>query len=179
MGSYRPARQFPRRGSEAVELPGHGMAISQEPQTRTTPVQPVQVRCGVFLRWPWLPPGQGCQGQIVHGGFHPRHWHLQPDVFQPGQGGGRKCSGNARRASGAREWNRGCGGDARSGVHGWRAGGFHADAPHRSPACDFTSGGKRPYSASAAYPCEAAARSWFKASKRSNSSASVNVTRQP
>ena len=42
-----------------------------------------------------------------------------------------------------------------------------------------TSGCEYPRSAATAYSCEAAARAWFKASKRSRSSASVNVTGQP
>jgi hypothetical protein len=83
---------------------------------------------------------------------------LQPDLFQPGSDGGRECGGVARRGFSQRERHRACLGNACSGIHGWRAGGSHADAPPHSPAGHSTSGGECPCSASAAYSCEAAAR---------------------
>jgi hypothetical protein len=144
---------------QAVHLAPYGVAIPQESQIRAAPVQPVQVRGGVFHRWQWLPRGPGCQGQIVHGGLHPRHRPLQPDILQPGWSGGRQCRSRARRGVKARQSGP-CRGNPGAGVRCGRSGdtlsvgcALHsARSAARAPASDDGP------SSAAGFPCEAAAR---------------------
>jgi hypothetical protein len=159
--------------AQALHLAGYGMAIPPQSQIRAAQAELLQVRRRDFHRRSWFPRGHGCKGQIVHGGLHPRHGPLQPDVFQPGRCGGRECGGDSRRSSGARQRNRACGGDACFGVHGWWAGGLYADAPHSSRARDSTSGCERACSAAAACRCEAKAGPSLKAGRGSRGSANV------
>lgn len=132
-------------GSVAVDLAAYGVEIPAEFEFRAAQAELLKVRRGIFRGRPWLPRWQGCQGQIVHGGLHPRHGPLQPGVFQQGQGDCRKCGSCAWRASTAKQRHWSWSWSTCSGVCGGRSAGAHSDAcflfPARFPA-DATSGGE-------------------------------------
>jgi hypothetical protein len=158
----------------ALHLAAYGMAISEEHQIRAAQVKPVKVRRRVLHRRARVPCRQGCQGQIVHGGLHSRHGPLQADLFQRRQRGRRKRGPDSSTRLIPRAKRRGgpwlslpthsvCVRSAR---------GLHLHSQTSSPAHRSTSGGEYADPAAPACPCEAKARSSFKANKRASASES-------
>jgi hypothetical protein len=60
----------------AVDLAGYGVALPSQFEIRTIPAELLKVRHRLLGWCARVPHRQDGEGDFLHGGIHPRHWHL-------------------------------------------------------------------------------------------------------